>query len=585
RLSQRGDEGDGSSGNDGASDDGRRYATQALRLELNTLYQARPGSRNDTLNRAAFNLGTLVGAGLLDRDEVAAELLAAAEAIGLSRGEAEATIGSGLDSGSKHPRRPPPRPKAVRVTSPATDDWADEAVTLPPGKFKLNLYGNADRFCHLYGRDVLWCEQRGQWFVWDGRCWQPDALRRAAKLAEQTMRALLAEAAALDDKDAVKWAVHCNRSARAMKDLLEVVKHRVAVHSDVFDRDPWVLGIDNGVIDLRTGELHDHDRDRRISRLCPVRYDAEATCPRWQQFMVEIMGGDEAMVDALQRLAGYCLTGDVSVQILSILYGPGGNGKNVWLDTLMGILGPYATEAPEGLLTARQSDEHPTEIADLCGRRLVVASETEAGKKMRIGLVKKLTGNTYLKARFMRQDYFQFTRTHKTLLVTNNRPVVTETSNAVWRRLRLIPFDVTIPAERQDKRLTEKLITEWPGILAWAVRGCLDWQRRRRELDLPRCVAQATEAYRDDSDPVGQFVEEHCLKMAGAKVARSTLYQAYERWARDTGEPILGGKRFAARMRAMGFDECWTTEAGKRARAWGGLGLVAPMKETPGQWD
>ena len=191
-----------------------------------------------------------------------------------------------------------------------------------------------------------------------------------------------------------------------------------------------------------------------ISRRCFLRF---ASC------------GNDAMIEALQRMAGYFLAGDISVQILPIFYGPGGNGKNVFLDTLTGLMGPYAAEAPDGLITTRKNDEHPTEIADLGGKRLVVASETEEGRKMRIGLVKKITGNKYLKARFMRQDYFQFERTHKTVLVTNNKPVIAETSNAVWRRLRLIPFTVTIPEEKQDKQLTEKLKAEWPGILTWAV--------------------------------------------------------------------------------------------------------------------
>jgi len=189
----------------------------------------------------------------------------------------------------------------------------------------------------------------------------------------------------------------------------------------------------------------------------------------------------------------YCLTGDVSVQILPIFYGPGGNGKNVFLDTLMGVMGPFAEEAPDGLITARASDEHPTEIADLHGKRLIVASETEENKKLRIGLVKKITGNKFLKGRFMRQDYFQFERTHKTVLVTNNKPVVTESSNAIWRRLRLIPFVVTIPEGRQDRQLTEKLVAEWPGILSWAVRGCLDWQSRQCDLEFPQAVREATE--------------------------------------------------------------------------------------------
>jgi putative DNA primase/helicase len=236
-----------------------------------------------------------------------------------------------------------------------------------------------------------------------------------------------------------------------------------------------------------------HDRQHLITTLSPASYDPDAPCPRWEQFMGEIMAGNVEMVAGLQRLAGYFLTGDVSVQILPIFYGPGGNGKNVFLDTIMGVMGPHAEEAPDGLVTAKASEEHPTEIADLYGKRLVVASETEENKKLRIGLVKKITGNKFLKGRFMRQDYFQFERSHKTVLVTNNKPVVTESSNAIWRRLRLIPFVVTIPEDQQDRQLTERLVAEWPGILAWAVRGCLEWQARQCDLEFPPAVRVATE--------------------------------------------------------------------------------------------
>jgi putative DNA primase/helicase len=296
--------------------------------------------------------------------------------------------------------------------------------------------------------------------------------------------------------------------------------------------------------------------------------------------MRKIMDGHAEMIACLQRMAGYFLTGDISVQILPIFFGPGGNGKNVFLDTLMGIMGPHAAEAPDGLVTTRITDEHPTEIADLHGRRLVVASETEEGRKMRIGLVKKLTGNRYLKGRFMRQDYFQFERTHKTVLVTNNKPIVTETSNAVWRRLRLIPFTVTIPEEKQDKRLTEKLMDEWPGILAWAVRGCLDWQAHQCDLALPAAVKDATTQYRSDSDAVGDFLQERCVVADDLKVSRSSLYQAFVEWAKGSGEEMLSGKAFASRMRSRGFnDSAWTTEHAKRLRAWAGVALVGPVQE------
>ena len=293
--------------------------------------------------------------------------------------------------------------------------------------------------------------------------------------------------------------------------MLDAVKHRLPAAADQFDRAPMLLGAQNGVIDLRNGELMPHAREHMISQVCQTIYDPDAPCPRWERFLSEIMDGDAEMIAALQRLAGYFLTGDVSVQILPIFYGPGGNGKNVFLDTILGIMGPHAAEAPEGLVTARKNDEHPTEIASLCGRRLVVASENEEGKKLRIGLVKKITGNKFLTGRFMRQDYFQFERTHKTVLVTNNKPVVSETGNAIWRRLRLVPFSVTIPDDKQDSQLVEKLKAEWPGILAWIVRGSVAWWENQCKLEFPEAVLSATAEYRNDNDVVGEFLASKCI--------------------------------------------------------------------------
>lgn len=557
------------------------YAQMALKLECEAVAKAIEGERNETLNRASFNMGTLIGGGHIGRSEVETALLVAAEACGLlsdpDDGEVRTrdTIRSGVEAGMQQPRR------VEAIT-------AVEVPALPAHRFKLDLYGNADRFMHLFGQDVHWSEERGKWYAWNDCVWNCDAVRKIPRMAELTIRAMLKEAADSGDEKSIRWAIRCNETSRARTEMLDVVKHRTAIRVDEFDRDPWLLGVKNGVVDLKTGELLPHCREQMISVLCPTTYAPDVPCPRWEQFLVEIMDGDTAMIEALQRMAGYFLTGDISVQILPIFYGSGSNGKNVLLDTLMGVMGPYATEAPDGLLTTRKNDEHPTEIAGLCGKRLVVASETEEGRRMRIGLVKKLTGNKYLKARFMRQDYFQFERTHKTVMVTNNKPVITEVSNAIWRRLRLIPFEVTIPEDKQDKRLTENLMAEWPGILAWAVRGCLAWQQDQCDLSLPKAVSEATDEYRSDSDPVGQFIQERCVVMEGVKVSRSSLYQAYDEWARQAGEYVLSGKAFTSRMRNHGIDDSgWMTEHGKshHVRAWSGIALAGPAEEVPGQWD
>ena len=536
-----------------------RYGRRALLLELNAVHASTDGNRNDTLNRAAFSLGTLIGGGCLDRAEVEDALRQAALAVGLDQTEVEATIRSGIESGMKHPRQP-----GTSVEAPAASDRPtrkpEAPLSLPPGRFAFDLYGNADRFEHLFGQDVHWCDQHGRWYVWDGKCWRADAIRDVHRMAERTVLALGPECRDRDDDAALKWAAKCIRDGKPAREMLEVVKHRRAIPVEALDRHPWLLGVANGIIDLHDGKLLPHDRKYLITALSPARYQPDAQCPRWMQFLAEIMAGDQAMIEALQRLAGYFLTGDISVQILPILFGSGGNGKNVFLDTLVGIMGPYAEEAPDGLLTIRQGDEHPTEIADLHGKRLVVASETEEGRKMRIGLVKKITGNRYLKGRFMRQDYFQFERTHKTVLVTNNRPIVTESSNAIWRRLRLIPFAVTIPEARQDKHLTDKLVAEWPGILAWAVRGCIDWQERQCDLEFPEAVKRATEEYRADSDHVADFIAECCVDWRGhedqnMRAPKERVYLAYCSWCRSVGEDVLTRNAFNSRLRIHGFED------------------------------
>jgi putative DNA primase/helicase len=461
--------------------------------------------------------------------------------------------------------------EAAEPYQPSQDRPSDAVPQLQPGQFLNDLYGNADRFVQIFGQDVHWCESRGKWYVWDGCIWQPDAVREVQRMAELTMRAMLKELA--EDEHGSKWAAKCNRDAKHPREMLEAVKHRTAIPIEQLDRHPWLLGVRNGVIDLKTGALLPHDRRHLITTLCPAEYDPEARCPRWDEFLLEIMGGNVEMGAALQRLAGYFLTGDISVQILPIFYGKGGNGKNVFLDTIMGIMGPHAEEAPDGLVTAKVNEEHPTEIADLYGKRLVVASETEENKKLRIGLVKKITGNKYLKGRFMRQDYFQFERTHKTVLVTNNKPVVTETSHAIWRRLRLIPFTVTIPEDKQDRQLTEKLVAEWPGILAWAVRGCLAWQAHQCDLEFPEQVQAATEEYRGDSDHVVDFISERCVDWRAnpeqkMRTPKERLYLAYCAWCRDVGEDVLIRNAFNSRLRSHGFEDKPLRVEGRVQKCW-----------------
>jgi putative DNA primase/helicase len=562
-----------------APDKANRFANFILRSEIHAVERAAEGRRNDMLNTAAYTIGRLIGSGYFTRTEVESPLLMAALEAGLDVREAERTIESGLTAGEQEPRELPGRgPRTVK-----TVDGEIEAPELEPNRYSLDIVGNLSRFMKLFGDDVKWCEQVGKFYVWDGKRWRPDYVRQVQEYVLATFVAMRDEAEnwTEDTREAAqKWATRCLKSNMQQRDLLELVRTATAVEYQTWDQDDWLLNTQDGVYDLKSGMMRPHARERCLTNICMTGEDPEAVCPKWMAFLREIMAGSEEMVDALQRLCGYFLTGSVSVQILPILYGSGANGKSVFIDTIVGIMGSYAGKAPDSLLVAQNHDGHPTEIADLYGKRLVLASETEEGRRLRTGLVKQMTGDATLKGRYMRQDFFEFRRTHKTVLVTNNKPAVNENSTAIWRRLRLIPFTVTIPPERQNPRLMEELRSEWPGILMWMIEGCRAWLDSGGDLELPETVSEATEEYRDESDLIGQFIESCCVLGDDLNIPKALLYAAYEAWCDQSGERALTGRRFNAKVKSRGHRDAMLRLSDQRtARGWWGIDLTEDLKD------
>jgi putative DNA primase/helicase len=281
------------------------------------------------------------------------------------------------------------------------------------------------------------------------------------------------------------------------------------------------------------------------------------------------------LIDYLQKFIGHCLTGDVTEQYLHVFYGSGQNGKSVLCDTLANMLGDYAVIVPADLLVARKDSEHPTELTTLCGRRLAIASESEEGRRLRISRVKALTGDATLTARYMRGDYFSFPRTHKIVLVTNHKPKIPDDSTAIWRRVRLIPFTVEFPESAQDKGLLRKLRDEWPGILAWAVRGCAAWQREG--LQAPADIQAATLDYRNEENCLVDFFGDSCVFDQAAFVGRTALFTAYEAWAANRHEKYaLGRQNFYERVRQHeGVRDVQQRQGAKPIRGFAGIGLAA----------
>lgn len=410
-----------------------------------------------------------------------------------------------------------------------------------PGRRPTTDAGNAERLVDDHGDHIRYCASWGAWLVWDGKRWLKDDRGEVRSRAKQTVRGIHREAAEEADesrrKKLASWAMQSEARTRIDNMLrLASSEQEVVVTADQLDADPWAVNVKNGTLDLRTGELRPHDPSDHHTRLCPVEYHPDASCERWQRFIEQVSGGDAGLASYLQMLAGLSMTGDISEQIFPVLYGPGGNGKSVFTDTLCWIMGEYAGVAPDSLVTVNAGQEHPTEIADLVGKRLVVATENEAGKRLRVGLVKRMTGDATLKGRYMRQDYFEFNRTHKTWLVTNHRPAVHESKNAVWRRLHLVPFTVTFPRSEQDKRLPDKLKAEASGILAWVVRGCMAWLKYG--LRVPGAVESATNNYRRQSDPLADFLKDYCVVDGdpNSVVSRQDIARNYNLWATEVGE-------------------------------------------------
>jgi putative DNA primase/helicase len=422
-----------------------------------------------------------------------------------------------------------------------------------PGTYGTTDLGNAERLVARHGQDILYCHPGKSWFWWDGAHWKPDDAGVVMTLAKETVRSIYAEANDAEEKETREsLAQHAVRSEaverlRAMVALAQS-EPGVPVLPDEFDRDPFLLNVANGVIDLKTGILREHRREDMMMKITDVVYDTGHACPQWEKCVDRWMGGNRNLVRYLQLLVGHSLTGDVSEQSLYFFHGLGSNGKTTFLSTVLSLLGDYATPAAPGLLVAKRHAAHPTEQADLFGRRLVTTTETEKGEALAEALVKLLTGSDKMKARFMYQNFFEFDPTHKIILSANHKPVIRGVDLGVWRRIKLIPWTQTIPEAEKDKHLVDKLKDELSGILNWAVRGCLGWLRDG--MWEPEEVKVATAAYQAEQDTVAGFVAERCVKHPEARAPASKTFKEYGEWS---GDKVTTVQDFKKRMEALGF--------------------------------
>ena len=439
--------------------------------------------------------------------------------------------------------------------------WEYDAPPAPPEKrlgWPCTDYGNAERMANRYGSVMRFCHPWKKWLVWSGQRWGIDDVGKVDVLAKQTIRRILDEAAAAFDTEERKmlahWAVKCETAGRVTS-LMKLVRteFRIPILPCFLDPDPWLFNCPNGTVNLKTGKMKNHDRSDMITRMSPVEFDPAAECPLWETTINRIFNGDDDLIGFVQRLFGLCLTGDVSEQILPIFYGEGGNGKSTMLNALLDVMGPdYAIAAPPGLLFATKTDKHPTDKASLFGMRLVVDMESAESARLNEAVVKQLTGSDRISARRMREDFWTFLPTHKLIIGTNSQPAIQETKNAIWRRLKLVPFNVEIPEAEQDGGLPEKLRAEYPGILAWCSRGCVEWVQGG--LKTPEVVKLATAEYRTEEDTLGRFLVDECLAAPSVRERANRLYQKYRTVSEAVGQFPLTQTAFTRAMKKRGHD-------------------------------
>lgn len=441
-----------------------------------------------------------------------------------------------------------------------------------PGEPATEL-GYARRLVRVYGDRLRYVPAWRRWLVWDGQRWAHDTTGQAARWMKAIARRLTCDALAIETDAERKAALSLARrgeSAAGVAGALTLASTEtgIVVSPDQLDADPFLLNCPNGTLDLHTGTLLPHDPARLLTKTTGAAYQPDVQGPEFARFLQRVQP-DPGMRAFLARLLGHALEGRVVSHILPIFHGEGGNGKGTLINhAVLPALGDYADAAAAGLLTARSFDAHPTGVADLYGLRLAVLHETDAGRQLAEGTVKRLTGGDRLKARRMREDFWSFDPTHTFVMLTNHRPVVTGADEGIWRRIRLVPWDVVIPAAERDEELPARLAAELPAVLAWLVAGYRDWATNG--LGEPAQVETATAAYRAESDALGRFLAQQCITGPQFATRSSELFIAWSKWCANEGEDPGTQTAFSLALTNRGYDK----KATAVGNMWRGLGIT-----------
>lgn len=457
---------------------------------------------------------------------------------------------------------------------------------------------NADAIVREHGKGYLYVVEWEAWIAWDGKRWDRTGARarvlhaamltarlehyrasvRLRELEEEYRQSLLQkqrdeemEARIKNEQRVLKWHEQSQNMSR-IEAAAKALETRLVVSMKDLDRDPWLLNVANGTLDLRTADLRPHEPSDRITQICDVEWDDNARAPAWEAFVHGAMGKDLTLTLYLQRLIGYSLTALTTEHLLVFFHGEGNNGKSTFVQTLRALLGEYACSAPRDLLFEDKSGQrHPAELARLYGKRMAVCAEVGEHVTLDEAKVKDLTGGDAIAVRRMREDFWDLEPTHTLFVAGNHKPIVRGNDLGIWRRIRLIPWLVIVEAKDVDRDLPRKLRAEASGILRWAVQGCLEWQRIG--LETPTVVLEATTEYRAESDALGEFLDKHMVFEAAGRVSRQSLRERYEAWCVEAGHKPFGPKKVGQRLRERHVRACAVREGTRVKDGWAGVRL------------
>ena len=424
--------------------------------------------------------------------------------------------------------------------------------------FHLTELGNAKRLVNQFGSSLRYVVEFKQWLVWKGDRWMFDETGEIHRLAKQVTLGIYEETANTTSDDrrrALAKFANKSESQRALDALIKLARTEdgIPLRVSELDKNPYLLGINNGVINLRAGSLRTSTQSEYITKLAPVTFNPDETCPKWLKFLDQAMGGDKDMIEYLQRIAGYSLTGITTEQQLFFLYGFGANGKSVFVNTIQDLLGDYAMQTPVSTLMTKNKGSVNNDVARLRGARFVATTETEEHSKFNESEVKLLTGGDMITARFLNKEFFEFRPEFKLWISGNHKPVPGD-GHGIWRRLILIPFDIIVKEKNIDRELPDKLRQELPGILNWAIKGCLKWQEDG--LKTPVKILNAIKEYKSEMDTIQNWMDD-CWKeeaLPNAQIKASTLYLSYTKWVEVNGEFFtLSQRMLGTKLKERGF--------------------------------